>query len=79
MFFEQKTPFLALFEENFSGKRGLRIWGVPPPPFTDKIRKVVFEGLPKNVFNNYYEGKQGLQKNPELNVLTDNFILDYTA
>ena len=31
----------------FSAERGLRIWGVPPLPlFTDKIRKVVFEGLP---------------------------------
>ena len=31
----------------FSANRGLRIWGVPPPPFTDKIRKVVFEVFPK--------------------------------
>ena len=30
----------------FSAKRGLRIWRELPPPFTDKIRKVVFEGLP---------------------------------
>ena len=31
----------------FSPKKRLRIWGVPPPPFTDKNRKVVFEVLPK--------------------------------
>ena len=41
MLFAQKTP-------NFGPKRGLRIWGVPRRPFTDKIRKVVFEGLPKS-------------------------------
>ena len=29
--------------------------------------------------NNYFEGRQGLKKNPELNVLADNFFLDYTA
>ena len=32
----------------FSAKRELRIWGVPPPPFTEKIRKVVFEVPPYN-------------------------------
>ena len=31
--------------KNFS-ERGLQILGVPPPPFTDKICKVVFEVLP---------------------------------
>ena len=30
----------------FSAKKELRIWGVPFPPFTDKIRKVVFDVLP---------------------------------
>ena len=43
VFFEQKTQFLALFEEKFSGKRGFP----PPPPFTDKIRKLVFEVFSK--------------------------------
>ena len=38
--FAQKTP-------DFGPKNRLRIWGVPPPPFTDKIRKVVFEVFPK--------------------------------
>ena len=29
------------------GEKAVRIWGVPlPPPFTDKIRKVVFDLLP---------------------------------
>ena len=36
-------PPLRIF---FPAKKELRIWGVPPP-FTDKIRKVVFEGLPQ--------------------------------
>ena len=42
VFFAQKTPLRT----KFSAKRELRIWGVPPPPFTDKIRKVVFEVPP---------------------------------
>ena len=33
-------------QTKFSAKRELRIWGVPPPPFTDKIRKVVFDVAP---------------------------------
>ena len=59
MFFAQKTPDLGpknrlriwgvppppRLRIFFSAKRGLRIWGVPPT-FTDKIRKIVFEGLP---------------------------------
>ena len=40
VFFAQKTP-------DFGPKDRLRIWGVPPPPFTDKIPKEVFEGFPK--------------------------------
>ena len=36
----------------FSAKRELRIWGVPPPSFTDKIRKVVFDPSPKMVLIN---------------------------
>ena len=36
-------PPLRIF---FPAKKELRIWGVPPP-FTDKIRKVVFDRLPK--------------------------------
>ena len=28
-------------------KKDLLIWGVTPPPFTDKIRKVEFDILPK--------------------------------
>ena len=34
-------PFTKKFSEK--GEKGFWIWGVPPPPFTDKIRKVVFE------------------------------------
>ena len=42
-----RPPFYGFF----SAKRGLWIWGGPPPPFQDKIRKVVFEGLPKPITN----------------------------
>ena len=45
-FFAQKTP-------DFGPKNRLRIWGVPPPPFTDKIRKVVFDTLPNTFFSLY--------------------------
>ena len=31
-------------------KKELWIWGIPHPPFTDKIRKVVFEGAPQFYF-----------------------------
>ena len=31
-------------------KIGYGFVGYPPPPFTDKIRKVVFDGLPKAPF-----------------------------
>ena len=64
MFFAQKTPDFGPKNRlriggvppspplriYFSAKRGLRIRGVPPapPPFTDKIRKVVFDRLPKS-------------------------------
>ena len=37
--FAQKTPV-------FGPKIRSRIWGVPTPPFTDKIRKVVFDPFP---------------------------------
>ena len=55
VFFAQKTPDfgkkkicygfgghpLPPLRTKFSAERGLRIWGVHPLPFTDKIRKVV--------------------------------------
>ena len=52
LFFGKKSygfggcPPLRIF---FPAKKELRIWGVPPPPFTDKIRKVVFEVFPKEI------------------------------
>ena len=47
----QKLCFLLKKHLILFKKNRLRIWGVPPPPlsrapFTDKIRKVVFEVLP---------------------------------
>ena len=56
VFFAQKTPDFGKKKKyvtdlggtpspplrtKFSAERGLRIWGVHPLPFTDKIRKVV--------------------------------------
>ena len=41
------TPPPPPLRTKFSAKRGLRIWGVPIPPFTDKIRKVVIDLTPK--------------------------------
>ena len=59
VFFAQKTPDFGpknrlriwgvppspLYGQNFQWKGGYGFGGTPPP-FTDKIRKVVFEGLP---------------------------------
>ena len=54
-FLPKNTCFLVKKSYGFGGypplrtkipaERGLQIWGTPPP-FTDKIRKVVFDGLP---------------------------------
>ena len=41
------TPPPPPLRTKFLARKGLRIWGVPPPsPFTDKIRKVVFDVAP---------------------------------
>ena len=58
-FFLQKRLKIVFFAQNtpdFGTKNRLKIWGVPPSPLygfffsekgvTDKIRKVVFDGLP---------------------------------
>ena len=61
VFFAQKTPVfgpknrlwiwgvppLPLYGQKFWHKGGYGFGGYPPPPFTDKIRKVVFDHLPK--------------------------------
>ena len=64
MYFAQKTPDFGPkkqvtdlggyprppFMDFFRQKRGYGFGGYPPP-FQDKIRKVVFEGLPKPITN----------------------------
>ena len=37
----------SLYGQNFLKKKGYGYGGYPPPPFTDKIRKAVFDHLPK--------------------------------
>ena len=41
-------PLAPPLRTTFSARKGLRIWGVAPPPLMDKIRKVVFDVLPEN-------------------------------
>ena len=52
----QKTPVFLVkkvtdwgvppFTDKIFSKKGVKDLGGAPPPFTDKIRKVVFEGFP---------------------------------
>ena len=64
MYFAQKTPDFGPKKQVtdlgvppppllwiFFGKKGVTDLGGTPPPFQDKIRKVVFEGLPKPITN----------------------------
>ena len=45
--------FPLLFTDNIFSEKGVTdLGGNPPPPFTDKIRKVVFDGLPYCTINN---------------------------
>ena len=43
VFFTQKTPV-------FLSKKGYGLGGYPSPPFTDKIRKVVFDPFPMSIW-----------------------------
>ena len=40
------APPLPLYGQNFRQKGGFGFGGAPPPPFTDKIRKIVFDLAP---------------------------------
>ena len=44
------TPPPPLYGQNFRQERVYGLGGYPLPPFTDKIRKVVFDVLPYNLF-----------------------------